>query len=157
MSNAHNTIVPSVNVNDLKVQYLDLISQGYTELVALEKLNFPKALYLKLLLDDNDFVLQVENCRKLRAEFWVSKIAATVDQDFSKDEVGSERLKFDKLQFLARADNPDKYGNNTKKLDVSIDLGKFKLLPPEEALKSLASDPFAIDADFKELNDEELL
>lgn len=157
MSKAHTDIVPSVNVNELKVQYLDLISQGHTELVALNKLNFPKALYIKLLLDDSDFALQVENCRKLRAEYWISKIAETVDNDYTKEEVSSERLKFDKLQFLARADNPDKYGNNAKKLDVSIDLGKFKLLPPEEALKSLASDPFAIDADFKEITDEELL
>jgi hypothetical protein len=81
----------------------------------------------------------------------VSKIAGTVDHDFSKDEIGSERLKFDKLQFLAKADNPERYGNNSKKLDISIDLGQFKLLPPEEALKSLAADPFAIEADYTDI------
>jgi hypothetical protein len=109
------------------------------------------------LLEDLDFISDVEQARKLRADFWVSKIATTVDHDFSKDEIGSERLKFDKLQFLAKADNPDRYGNNSKKLDISIDLGQFKLLPPEEALKSLAADPFAIEAEFIDITEDDLL
>jgi len=125
--------------------------------VALKQLSFPKALYIKLLVEDLDFIADVEKARKLRADFWVSKIAETVDHDYSKDEIGSERLKFDKLQFLAKADNPDKYGNNSKKLDVNIDIKQFKLLPPDLALKSLQSDPFAIEADFVELKDEDKL
>jgi hypothetical protein len=110
-----------------------------------------------LLVEDLDFIADVEKARKLRADYWVSKIAETVDHDYSKDEIGSERLKFDKLQFLAKADNPDKYGNNSKKLDVNIDIKQFKLLPPDLALKSLQSDPFAIEADFVELKDEDKL
>jgi hypothetical protein len=125
--------------------------------VALKQLSFPKALYIKLLVEDLDFIADVEKARKLRADYWVSKIAETVDHDYSKDEIGSERLKFDKLQFLAKADNPDKYGNNSKKLDVNIDIKQFKLLPPDLALKSLQSDPFAIEADFVELKDEDKL
>lgn len=134
----------SVDVKDLKAQYIELISNGYTENVALLKLSFPKTLYIRLLLEDLEFISDVEAARKLRADFWVGKIAQTVDTNFSKDEIGSERLKFDKLQFLAKADNPDRYGNNSKsKVDVNIDLGQFKLLPPEEALKALSADPFA--------------
>jgi hypothetical protein len=60
-------------------------------------------------------------------------------------------LKFDKLQFLAKADNPDKYGNNNKKVDISIDLKQFKLLKPDEAVKALAADPFAIEAEYTEV------
>jgi hypothetical protein len=103
------------------------------------------------MVEDRDFIKDVEEARKIRADFWVSKIAETVDFDYSKDEVGSERLKFDKLQFLAKADNPDKYGNNNKKVDISIDLKQFKLLKPDEAVKALASDPFAIDAEYTEV------
>ena len=101
----------------------------------------------------------IEEARKVRADFWVAKIAETVDFDYSKDEIGSERLKFDKLQFLAKADNPDKYGNNSKKVDISIDLKQFKLLKPDEAVKALASGPFAIDAEYTEVksDDEDLL
>jgi hypothetical protein len=154
MSNSQIT-VSSANIKEFKSQYLEMISNGYSENVALKELNFPKALYIKLLVEDLDFIADVEQARKLRADFWVAKIAATVDMDYSKDEVGSERLKFDKLQFLAKADNPEKYGNNSKKMDINIDLGQFKLLPPEEALKSLAKDPFAIEADFTEISIKE--
>lgn len=157
MSNTQLYAANSADLKELKSKYLDLISNGYTETVALKQLSFPKSLYIKLLVEDLDFIADVEKARKLRADYWVSKIAETVDHDYSKDEIGSERLKFDKLQFLAKADNPDKYGNNSKKLDVNIDIKQFKLLPPDLALKSLQSDPFAIDADFVELKDEDKL
>jgi hypothetical protein len=157
MSNTQLYAANSADLKELKSKYLDLISNGYTETVALKQLSFPKALYIKLLVEDLDFIADVEKARKLRADYWVSKIAETVDHDYSKDEIGSERLKFDKLQFLAKADNPDKYGNNSKKLDVNIDIKQFKLLPPDLALKSLQSDPFAIEADFVELKDEDKL
>jgi hypothetical protein len=152
MSNTQIATASSVDLKDLKSKYLELISNGYTENVALKQLNFPKALYLKLLMEDLDFIQDVEAARKLRADFWVSKIAESLDKPMEKDEVPVERLKFDKLQFLAKADNPDKYGNNSKKMDINIDLGQFKLLPPEEALKAIKADPFAIEADYVELS-----
>lgn len=142
----------SVNLKELKSKYLELISNGYSENVALKELGFPKPLYLKLLMEDLDFIQDVEAARKLRADFWVSKIAESLDKPMEKDEVPVERLKFDKLQFLAKADNPDKYGNNSKKMDINIDLGQFKLLPPEEALKAIKEDPFAIEADYTEVS-----
>ena len=151
MSNSQIITASSVDLRKLKSDYIDLITNGYSENVALEKLQFNKGLYIKSLVEDRDFVKNLEEARKIRADFWVAKIAQTVDLDYSKDEIGSERLKFDKLQFLAKADNPDKYGNNSKKVDISIDLKQFKLLPPEEAVKALASDPFAIDAEYTEV------
>lgn len=155
MSNTHPMIASSVELKELKAKYLELISNGYAENVALQELSFPKPLYIKLLVEDLDFIADVDAARKLRADFWVGKIAATVDKNYDKEEIGSERLKFDKLQFLAKADNPEKYGNNAKKMDISIDLGQFKLLPPEEALKSLARDPFAIEAEYTEVRIDE--
>lgn len=151
MSNSQNITASSVDLRKLKSDYIDLITNGYTENVALEKLKFNKGLYIKSLVEDRDFVKDLEEARKIRADFWVSKIAETVDFDYSKEEIGSERLKFDKLQFLAKADNPDKYGNNNKKVDISIDLKQFKLLPPDEAVKALAADPFAIEAEYTEV------
>lgn len=107
--------------------------------------------------EDPDFIKKLEECRKARAEHWVSKIADTVDEDFSKDEVPSEKLKLDKLMFLAKADNPDRYKSSGTKVDLNIDLKQFKLLAPEEAAKALASDPFAIEVEFETIPDEELL
>ncbi len=158
MSNSQIIPASSASLLELKNKYIELITNGYSESVALAKLDFPKALYIKLLVEDRDFIKDVEEARKIRADFWVSKIAETVDFDYSKDEVGSERLKFDKLQFLAKADNPDRYGNNSKKVDISIDLKQFKLLKPEEAVKALASDPFAVEAEYTEVEkDEDIL
>jgi hypothetical protein len=151
MSNSQIVPASSVDLKELKNKYIELITNGYSENVALNTLSFPKPLYIKLMVEDRDFIKDVEEARKIRADFWVSKIAETVDFDYAKDEVGSERLKFDKLQFLAKADNPDKYGNNNKKVDISIDLKQFKLLKPDEAVKALASDPFAIDAEYTEV------
>lgn len=148
----------SASLKELKSKYIELISQGYVEKVALETLNFPRGMYLRLLMEDTDFNISVENARKVRADFWVAKIAQDIDTDYEKDEIPNQRLKFDKLQFLAKADNPDKYGNNSKsKLDINIDLTQFKLLPPEEAMKALNSDPFApkiIEAEIVEKEDE---
>lgn len=147
----------SSEVVELKEKYLQLISEGYSEYKALQELNFPRGLYLMLMSEDGKFNEQVSEVRKLRADYWVAKIVEDVDVVPNKDEVAGERLRFDKLQFLAKADNPEKYGNNNKKVDINIDMTKFKLLQPEEAIKALAADPFAIEVDFKELSDEELL
>lgn len=150
----------SAQLKELKEKYIELITQGYVENVALETLSFPKSVYLRLLLEDVDFNMAVSEARKLRADFWVAKIAQGLEIPVAKEDVPSERLKFDKLQFLAKADNPDRYGNNSKKMDINIDLGQFKLLPPEEAMKSLTQDPFApkvIEAEFEDVVEEDLL
>lgn len=161
MSNTQLPVVSSVEIKELKDQYLELIQEGQTESNALTKLNFPRGLYLRLISEDLDFAKQIEDARKLRADHWISKIADSVDSDIEPNEVPIERLKFDKLQFLARVDNPDKYGNNTKKVEVDINLRQFKLVSPEKAKEILAADPFApIDAEFAEVPEkktEELL
>jgi len=150
-------MIKQENMSELKHEYLRMITEGYSEVSALAALNFPRHVYIRLLVEDTDFNLNVEQARKARADFWVGKIIEGVDAIVDKDDIPGERLKFDKLQYLAKADNPERYGNNSKKIDVNIDLKQFKLLPPEEALKSLASDPFAIEADFVEVKDSELL
>lgn len=150
----------SAQLKELKEKYIELVTQGYVENVALETLNFPRGIYLRLMMDDIEFNHRVTEARKMRADYWVSKIAQSLDVPIEKDEVPVERLKFDKLQFLAKADNPEKYGSASKKMDINIDLGQFKLLPPEEAIKSLTADPFApkvIEAEFVDVKDEDML
>lgn len=148
--------VPLSELGAVILNYLSLISEGKTEKDALSISGLPQSQYFYLLLNDKQFASQVEEARKLRADHWVGKIMDTVDHDYTKDEVPSEKLKFEKLQFLAKADNPEKF--SPKKVDVNIDLGKFQLIPPEEAMKVLQQDPFApIEAEFTEIKDEDLL
>ena len=160
MSNAQPIVVSSADLKKLKEQYLELILQGYVENAALEESKLPKHIYLKLLLNDDDFVKSLSEARKLRADIWVSKIVQDIDKEYTKDEIPNQRLKFDKLQFLAKADNPEKYGSNTKKIDINIDLAQFRLLPTDVAMKALSEDPFApktIDAEYVEIDEDELL
>jgi hypothetical protein len=155
MSNTNLVASSSLDLKKLKEQYIELILEGYVENIALQKLNYPKHVYLRHLLADSDFAQNIAEARRMRADVWVSKIAQDIDAEYTKDEIPNQRLRFDKLQFLARADNPDKYGNNTKKIDVSIDLAQFRLLPPEEAMKALLNDPFApVNAEFTEVEEE---
>jgi hypothetical protein len=146
-----NVLIRPSDIKDLKNKFLDLIASGYIEAKALTDLGISRGQLAKLCVDDPDFVRKIEESRKYRAEFWVSKIAEGVDIVHTKEEVAGEKLRLEKLIFLAKADNPERYGTGRTKVDISLDLKQFKLLPPEEAVKALASDPFAIEAEYTEV------
>lgn len=139
----------------IKEKYLEYIAEGMVEKHALERANFKKGEYIRAMLDDADFVKAIETARRHRAEHWVGEIAASYDVHHPKDEVAGAKLIFDKLAYLAKADNPERYGNSAKGANININLGEFKMLPPDEARKVLASDPFAIDADYIQIPPEE--
>lgn len=138
--------------------YLELIATGKVESAALKEVALPQAMYIRLLTDDPDFAKQVELARKHRAEHWVGKIAEDVDETrhLGMTEVGAEKLYFEKLQYLAKSDNPERYSGSGKGVNIAINLGEFKLLNPEDAKKALAADPFAdpIEVEFTEVIEE---
>lgn len=159
MSNTlYTSSVPTVDQKKFKKDFIELIANGYIEAKALETLGLQRGIFLRYCVEDADFIKNIEEARKQRAEFWVSKIANSIEDVLDPKEVASEKLKFDKLCYLAKADNPDRYGMSKTKVDISLDLKQFKLLPPEEAVKALAADPFAaIEAEFTEVQEEDLL
>ena len=150
-----NVLIRPSDIKDLKNKFLDLIASGYIEAKALVDLGITRGQLAKLCAEDPSFCGKIEESRKARAEFWVSKIAEGVDIVHTKDEVAGEKLRLEKLIFLAKADNPERYGTGRTKVDISLDLKQFKLLPPEEAVKALASDPFAIEAEYTEVGIKE--
>jgi hypothetical protein len=139
--------------------YIDLIATGNTEKQALQVAGIERHTYLRLLSENPDFAKQVELARKQRAEHWIGKVIEGVDELPEQNEVAGEKLRFDKLQFLAKADNPDRYSSGGKGVNVSINLGEFRLLNPADAAKALAADPFAvpIEAEFTPIEDSEEL
>ena len=142
---------PTITLKQKRDRYLELIADGNSEKSALEFSGLPKSTYLRLLLEDPDFTKQVEHARKFRAETYIDKISDSLGETrhLDKDAVPAEKLYFEKLQFLAKADNPDRYGGSGKGVNVNVNLGEFRMLPPEEAKKALAADPFApIEAEF---------
>ena len=164
-----NVLIRPSDLKELKKTFLELISSGYIEAKALTQLEISRGQFVRLCMEDPEFVKQIEEARKSRAEFWVSKIADDIDTIYDPKEVPGHKLRMEKLVFLAKADNPERYGTGKTKVDISLDLKQFKLLPPEEAVKALASDPFAIEAEYTEVsidknytnleikNDEDLL
>jgi hypothetical protein len=141
----------SFALKEIKNKYLELIASGEIESRALENAGLRKSTYIRLLLDDTDFAKAVEMARKHRAEHWVEKIADGVEKHWDKDEAPGAKLIFDKLAYLAKADNPDRYGSGGKGVNVNVNLGEFKLLPPDEAKRALANDPFAIEVEFESI------
>ncbi len=144
-------------MKELKNKFIELTSSGYIESKALETLGISRGIYLRACNEDPDFVKNIEEARKSRAEFWVSKIAENIDYIPEAKDVPGEKYRLEKLIFLAKADNPERYGTGKTKVDITLDLKQFKLLPPDEAVKALANDPFAVEAEFKEIKEEEEL
>lgn len=160
---------------NFKERYLRLIASGYIERTALQFLQVDWLDFFEICSRDPEFRVQIEEARKSRADHWVDKIADSLDKEFTsevetdqglqvvvrpptKDELNLEKLNFDKLKFLAQADNPERYSTGGKaKLSVEFDISDFKLLSVNEATKVLANDPFAdvIEAEVTEVSDGE--
>lgn len=149
-----NVVRPS-DLKEFKKSFIELISSGYAEAKALLDLNVSRGQFARYCLDDPEFTKQIEEARKHRAEFWVSKIAEDIDTIHDSKDVPGHKLRMEKLVFLAKADNPERYGTGKTKVDISLDLKQFKLLPPDEAVKALAADPFAIEAEYTEVSIDE--
>jgi hypothetical protein len=64
--------------------------------------------------ENEEFDKMVVMARKARAELFQDKIIASVDEDVDKDDVPSEKHKFDKLKWLAEKNDPDTFGNKTR-------------------------------------------
>lgn len=151
-----------------KSNYCRLIAHGYVEATALAYLEVEWMDFFELLSKDPEFRSSIEEARKARADRWVDRIAVSIDKVYeteteidgkqvvmerppTKDELGRDKLQFEKMKFLAQADNPEKYSAGAKpKLTVEFDMSDFKLLSVEDAQKVLTSDPFAnvVDAEF---------
>jgi hypothetical protein len=141
-----------------KDKYLKLIAAGKSESIALRTLGVDWMDFFELCAKDPDFRKDIDNARKARAEVWVSKIVESVEPKYlkdshgnpteveripSKDETMYRKLQFDQLKFLAKADNPERYGDaGGSRPTVEINLNDFKLLSPQEAIKTLNNDPF---------------
>jgi hypothetical protein len=68
-------------------------------------------------------------------------------------------LRVDTLKYLAAIDNPDKYSEKVKhQHDVNVNIfQEIKDLPASRAKELIReSDPFAIEADFTPVEDDEL-
>jgi hypothetical protein len=156
-----NSLVKGISPH-FKSNYLRLIATGHVERVALEILEVDWIDFFEVCAKDPQFRTDIDEARKSRADKWVDKIAESINHKYTtevqdaegktqvferppnKDELGRDKLTFEKLKFLAQADNPEKYASGAKpKLSVEFDMTDFKLLSMDEAKKVINADPFA--------------
>jgi hypothetical protein len=157
-----------------KADILELLVQGHSEYKACEILNIPMMSLINELVVDTEFAEQLQKARSIRAERWVNGIAeliispttgSTIIHD--KDDVPGVKLAIDTMKWLAKVDNPQRYG---EKMDINVEsknIYEIKGLSVSEALEIIKNDPFApkdIDAEYvvqtriaKEVDDEDML
>lgn len=143
-------------------EFLSLIASGFTEDQAMERINenrgskaFGETVLVQYQVKDPTFREELEQAKKARADVWFNQIAKTVGKEIEKDQVPAEKLKFDQRKYLAAIDNPEKYSEKiAHKLEIGINIfQEMKDLPANEVKKIIAgADPFAIDAEFEEIN-----
>jgi hypothetical protein len=152
-----------------KDEILSLLVQGHSEYKACELLGIPMMTLINELLEDTEFAEKLQKARNIRAEKWVNGIAeliispttgTTIIHD--KDDVPGVKLAIDTMKWLAKVDNPQRYGD---KMDVNVEtknIYEIKGLSVSEALDIIKNDPFApkdIDAEYvvqtKEIKDDE--
>ncbi len=123
-------------------EFFSMIMNGSAEVACCKALKIPVEVYLLHLAKDQTFQQKIEECRKHRAELWFSKVAETVNDDVAPEEIPSHKLRFDKLKWLAKVDNPDRFGEK-QRAEVTINATIGKALSPLEARQILLDDPFA--------------
>lgn len=156
-----------------KSDYLRLIASGQVETNALKILEVDWIDFFEVCSKDPTFRANIDEARKQRADRWVDEIAESLTHKYydrgdiegvvteierppNKDELGRDKLHFEKRKFLAQADNPEKYSQGAKpKISVEFDMSDFKLLSMDEAKKVLHADPFAMNAIEAEYTNQE--
>ena len=142
-----------------KDRFLTLIASGYTEPRALKELGVADGILSLLILRDSEFSEQLSEAKRKRGDVFYEKIVDTVDNVFEKDEIPAAKLRIDTLKYLAAIDNPDKYSEKVKhQHDVRINIfQEIKDLPAAEMKRILTTvDPFAVDAEFVEVESREI-
>jgi len=101
--------------------YRDLICQRVAEGMSLTKIakqpGFPStSIMAKWRQANPDFEDMYQAARQARAEAYADQIADSLDDmdDMKKDEVPAQKLKYDKLKWLAEKNDPKTYGTKDK-------------------------------------------
>ena len=94
----------------------ELISRGKRMSQVCDMAGMPSASIInRWAVQNEDFDDALKAAKRTRAEYFGDLIAKDVEENpIDRDLVPGEKLKFDKLKYLASVDDPDKYGNRTK-------------------------------------------
>lgn len=131
-------------------KFLQLIRSGHTEPKALALCGVDPVTFEYVLATSKGIREELALAKKTRADVFYEKIVDSVDNDIDPKEVPIEKLRFDKLKYLAAIDNPEKYSEKVKhEHNATINIfQEIKDLTKNEVKDILALDPFTVDAEF---------
>ena len=128
---------------------LQRIVAGMTEAHVCEALNIPMMSFILHMTQNPQFSAQVDSARAMRAERWVGNVVNLVTTPqgtpiiHDKDDVPGVKLAVDTYKWLAKVDNPERYGDKQSIETHNTNVLEIKGLSPQEALDILRADPFA--------------
>lgn len=138
---------------------LEVMSKGVDPEDACATMCIPYSSYLITTIESS-FAEGIEEAKKKRADYWYGKIMKDVDVIPSKEDAPGSKLKFEKLKWLAKIDNPEKYGD---KVSTSVDIThninlSVKNMSISDAKKILEDDPFSVplEADYRKIEENTL-
>jgi hypothetical protein len=121
----------------------ELIANGLSDKKAAEVLGVKELDFRLILINQPDVAELVDQAIKARADHWVGKVMETATYEYSKDEVPSAKLQFEKFKYLAAIDNPDKYSERKAAQDINLNVFDIKTITDAKALEAIKKDPFA--------------
>ena len=138
-------------------EILNQVTKGTSEFQIVERIGITMTEFCSYLAKNPDFSARLDQARLLRSEKWVNNIVSLVQTEtgtpiiHDKDDTPGAKLAIDTFKWLAKVDNPDKYGEKTKVEAVNTHIFEVRGLSHQEALDMLRSDPFApaVPAEFK--------
>jgi len=132
------------------------IHRGKSEAEIIQRLGVERMDFYYAVAADSDFRSELQQAKTHRADVWFDKVIQDADVVPDKSEVAGEKLRFEKLKFLAEMDNPEKYSPKHQiKHEGGLSILDFKELTLDQARQILSDDPFAIPAEFEVVEDEE--
>jgi hypothetical protein len=135
-----------------------LISNGISEEDACAQAVVPYCDFLAAEFTDANFFNKLKSAFTKRADHWAHKVMKDIDETPTKDEAPGKKLQFEKLKWLAKIDNPEKYGEKvTNTMDVTHNINiSVKNMSVADAKKILNDDPFSIplEAEYQRENEK---
>lgn len=123
-----------------------LIANGIDEEEACAQAVVPYPDFMAAEFTNQDFMNKLQAAVKRRGDYWAHKVMKTIDEEVTKDEAPGKKIQFEKLKWLAKIDNPDKYGEkSTQTIDIRHNISHtMKNMSIADARKILNADPFSV-------------
>lgn len=129
--------------DDLLHDLLSLVANGFSEYEAATQLGIRVGELIAYMYNSPELQKQIEIAYRSRGAVWHDEIIKSLKKDYDQAQVAGEKLRFEKLKFLAKVDHPERFTEKVKIDQESKTTVIVRPLSPQEARDILLNDPFA--------------